>query len=951
MKIQNTTSKSVLLILTLLLSTLAPIAFAAPLPTEPGNEDYMSVDGLLDSDTYTLYPYEEESISIGFSKYGEMIDGDTGLGLKYKGVDVFANGAVPEEDWCSGWIMDIHFTDQTYLKNIWAYALYSDFTQDGIGGPWQNFQQSKDASATGDEHGGRRTNGYAESDDIKILYDGPRKAIYLLNTTIYDKDEEQKGTPLVSLTIQLVFDKVSKNVMEIKDIKRIDNNKMTGPFQIEFSQRAEWDIGLSGASESYAEFYDGIPTKYDKHPFYNTGTNHDDEPVNVSLCQIIGEENLVGYAAFWPPLISKWVDDVGALNRYAQKVDIPDLLDTMETYEYYVELPEDAFDLWPDGVRETGSNEIEILLPTEPVAYPRGLGEWSKTPWVFKKDSNGYHRLTEGTEWYFDKSVPDDGAVYIERFNWGWDDEFVVIFKRVMQGAESHQGIYALECMPWKGFEVSTMHDSLGMSNEPDTPIVIGEWDFDLNYDMEDSINGEWNSTHQFRCVSVYGVTDNHNAVDPDQPGQAGNFRIDEEVVYQLNQIFNPWDLPDAVHLDSFRWAQKGTIGGNTITLSSHDTGAAPHTVWVAPKWGYYCEDSEKVLVYTGSGAILLERDEDYDLVGDTITLKPDTVTAYDGLLYKVLYSTRQDSYDWHTGQFEWTVLGEASLPSDSLGASMLSSAWSDWKNIQCWVSGLDMQAYDLAPGIPSVMRTFAESPPYLRYYHDYPVDNRTSFRDDWCTPDDWAGETIHPKAISSADLLIVGGPLANDAAMYFNDFTDSLIFTGYGDGFYAPGCWARTTQPHYQGMDFVDVTANELWYDSITTDDTIGHAIVSTYKDLNETVGFVVYGYTAEDTYYMCHALRGGMLAWMQGLQAGVTTLIVEIDYEDPDLHPVKFHVKESLGRFTECTGFDTDFKCQEYYGNLNGNLTRVTDEAIAFGMPYKYVDIEWCAQLHPDP
>ena len=62
----------------------------------------------------------------------------------------------------------------------------------------------------------------------------------------------------MELTIQLVYNKVMKQVTEIKDIKRIDNNKMKGPFQIEFSQRAEWDIGLSSDSQSYAEFYSDL---------------------------------------------------------------------------------------------------------------------------------------------------------------------------------------------------------------------------------------------------------------------------------------------------------------------------------------------------------------------------------------------------------------------------------------------------------------------------------------------------------------------------------------------------------------------------------------------------------------------------------------------------------------------------------------------------------------------
>ena len=150
--------------------------------------------------------------------------------------------------------------------------------------------------------------------------------------------------------------------------------------------------------------------------------------------------------------------------------------------------------------------------------------------------------------------------------------------------------------------------------------------------------------------------------------------------------------------------------------------------------------------------------------------------------------------------------------------------------------------------------------------------------------------------------------------------------------------------------IENIDVSMDdELWYNSVTTDYDIGHAIVSTYKDLNETVGFIVYGYTAEDTYYTCYALRSGLIPWMQNLQDGTTTLIIEIDYSS--LHPVGFHVKESLGKFTECTGFGTDFKCMGYT-ILNGEAqASVECEAQELGLCYKLIDIEWCAQLHPDP
>ncbi len=207
----------------------------------------------------------------------------------------------------------------------------------------------------------------------------------------------------------------------------------------------------------------------------------------------------------------------------------------------------------------------------------------------------------------------------------------------------------------------------------------------------------------------------------------------------------------------------------------------------------------------------------------------------------------------------------------------------------------------------------------------------------------------IHPYAISSSDIIVVGGPIANIGAEYFNDFTDAKVYTEYGEGYYSQACWARTTQDHYQGKSFIDTEDNELWYSSSTIDDDVGYAVISTYKDLNETVGFIVYGYTAEDTYYASYALRGGLLPWLQKIQCGTTTIILEINYEN--LHPVGFHIKESLGKFTECTGFNTNFKDPEYYVNKQQALEYYEGMASYLGLGYKLVEINWCAQLHPDP
>jgi hypothetical protein len=1103
---------TILAILVLLTSSVISIAFATTPPNIPGNEVYMNDDGVLASDTYILYPYEDKNLYIGFSKYGELIDGDAGVGLKYDGIDVFANPAVPENKWSNGWVMDIHYVDQGHLKNIWAYALYSDLwagpsppAAAAIGGDWRNEQKSKDASALGDTHGGRRTNGYAESDDIRLIYDGPRKAIYLLKTRIYDKAPPENQA-LVELTIQLVFNKVKKYVMEIKDIKRIDENKMTTPFQIEFSQRGQWDLGDETNCFSYAEFYNGLITKYNKHPFYTVDTEPpwgQEHEVTYDLCQIIADdEELVGFAAFWPHLISKWVDNTDLpLSRVGQD-DLPNYLTTMETKTQDIEILGQGDleqDKWYYYYKWNLDNTLSLRIPDETlVEYPRGAGEWSAAPWVFKWDEGlGDWMVVIDDDWTWDDV---NNYVNVDDGSWEPGDTFLLVFKREMKGHVPHE-LEPMDCCEDMFMEEPV--EAYGMYAEPRVPYVFAEWDFDLDWIEPDK------SSNQFRCVALYGITDNNDAVDPDMDGMEGTFKIDEEVKYQLNEAFNPWDLKDAAHKDTFRWAQKGTIPAEgLVTLEAHlydkygnirDCLEGEHIIWFPDKWGEYCNESEKVLLYDSTGtndAILLEREDDYTAGDGTIEITMDT-TGYD--LYKVLYSTillpppmtfteddfslrelddvkfgvdmtrtfhrdyvewvidmdetdieghtaagadifvsycnkkifkvrgdglgvtykvfdgsgwveepmpcgievimekhdaagsapdyfviripydytlgkcfhwsayveatfgggdsdqmvfplgwagaphqfswttptlnmYKDGVCWHDGRWEWIVIGEESLASDSIGSAMMSATWADWKKRETWISGLDVEAEVYGPAIPYVLR------PMDGDYRD--SLGRTHFKDDWCTPDDWSGAWINPYAISSSNVMVVGGPLVNLAAEYFNDFTDALVFTEYGDGFYAPGCWSRTITP-----------TDDLWYESpvAVPDDYVGYAIVSTYKDLNETIGFIVYGYTAEDTYYTSYALRGGGLAWLQEVQCGVTTVLVRIDYNE--LHPVVFHVEEFLGPFTECSGAYTNFKDGVYGDMVDIGAAEVEGEADCLGLCYKLVDIEFCGEVHPDP
>jgi hypothetical protein len=626
-----------------------------------------------------------------------------------------------------------------------------------------------------------------------------------------------------------------------------------------------------------------------------------------------------------------------------------DALTSMETFKYHIDLPEDETGL-PDWITYN-RGAWTIVLPYKAIDYPRGCGDWNSRPWVFITKPGGEPTKLSDSKWEWNDATDQHLTVHWPDVE--WEDGIDIVYKREAKGFEEHQPT-PLECMPGDLFMEWGL-PSYGMESEPGVPYVRAEWDFDLDYDNPEC------STHQFRCVSLYGITDNHNAVDPEQA--RGAFRIDEEVIYQLNEVFNPFDLKDAAYKRTFRWAQKGPLGPS-ILLNAHFYDKydnfrpcldGAHVVLRPEKWGYYCENAEKVMLFDADGdldPVLLSRPENYDVmlidsVAEIVFL--DIPDGYE--YYKVLYSTipTRNAPSWfHTGRWEWMIVGEESLASDSIGSGMVGSTWTDWKKQEMWLSGLDVQAEIYGPTIPFVFSRFNDSLPGRQDFHyDHEgEDHRSALMDDWCTPEGYAGETtIRPYAISSSNVIVVGGPIVNLAGEYFNDFTDAFVFSEYGGGFYAPGCWARTSQP----SPGISEKKDALWYNSTEVGDEVGYAIISVYKDLNETTGYIVYGYTAEDTYYACYALRGGLLAWTQWLQPGSTTLILEIDYSE--LHPVELHIKEVLGPFTECTGAFTNFKTIDYERNMEAWYMNVVDDSSRLGLCYKLVDVEWCAQVHPDP
>lgn len=810
------------------------------------NADNMVVNGVLSSDSYVLYPYEHQDLMFGFSKYGELINGVAKQGLEYDGLDVFANPNVLEKDWSQGWVIDIHYADiSNNYKRAWAFALYADQSGSaGIGGDW--VEACTGNPDTSPQHGGRRTNVWATTDPIKVLYDGPRRFVALTRTVLYDGATKTADNALVSITITLEFNKDKKEVILFKDIKRLDEGKFGRLFQVEFSNRGEWDIGTVSAPPSYANFYHNMATLYDYHyhAFYSAAN-----PITgYDVCQMIDQDGTyAGFVAYWPQLFGKLVDGTTHITRAV-------ILNSLCT------ITQNA--TW-DGLTSKAIVFGPLGWPTAD-PYPIGGGIFGDEPLVYKNSI----LLTGGGVDYTWNGATD--TITLTTLPVATDYMTIVYKHSVNSGSDdmiAHAG------------------------HEPDTPYVIGEWCFDLKNEPDKK---------QFRGVSVYGLTDRHNADDNDaalETWSLGANVIDDEVSFMLNEIFNPYDLYSAVEPLTYRWVdiRNVTVATSTITVAP-----AP---MVASPWDLYSQFAERVLV----DGVLIDR-APYHLLRNyvetthapyyDINFATGAITFYKwdsgslayvpwvlpiGTHIKVLWSTIGAQ---NLGRYEWLVVGKNARTIDSAAGAYITEAFDSIKNREVEMMGMDIREADYGPNSPWVMSGAGTGT-----RTDY-IDSlgRPHLRDDWCTK----------MPIASSNMIFMAGPRANLGTEYFNEFTNVFFArseyvtnnTGQANKIMALSCWNKNTY-------------------------TNGYGVISVYQDINGTIGLVFWGYNADDFYYTCKwfwSYPAGItcpdgvtvvysgIEYLQHENRGVTDIILKITYPTADpVHPTVAVSTERLGTISE--------------------------------------------------
>jgi hypothetical protein len=956
--------KSVIAILmtsVILVSFMGPLIYsqmnvlaASPLP-DPTSW-YQEVDGVLATDYYSLYPYNASSIKLGFSKYGELIDNNTNVGLEYAGArdpfaptagfDVDPYGKLPKKVWINGWFIDITYNHSSWgLRNLWAGALYGDLSS--YGKPWLRVENSYGSctyeyqesflkpglevnATTGDlvanatlNYGGRKTNGTAITEPIEVLYHGPRKFVAKLVNHLYDWDEATNTTMhIVDVTFTIIFNKVKKEIIVLKEVKIVDQAKyqisslkviatvegangpvlqqIDVPFGVlcQFSNREEWDMGVATLTPKYASYVH----------FYTEGTAPNDTVV---------EGLTTVYDTYWT-VLPTLPANVSVVDQYTNVSAFgPNPVDTN---------CDEAYD-----VAQIISNDKKYVGFA---GYWPALSDWSA-------DAGGGRRDL----WWRAMSALD--AHDIDAFTYPNDEPFL-------------------------------------------SPLTVGEWDFMLSDDHRIIEAAGIVADIQFRGVTVYGVTDVHNADDYNE-GYGHRNVIDKEVYYQLNEVFNPWDLQQAIDKDTMRWVQKEYGDGETTDFMLEYSYMFPARPYIDDCWPYvdagdfqgsyayynattdhwqlkwidwdsYCTFTERVLV----DGVLQKRDIDYTLWTNATILGVNATLHYkwDGFMWinfttepdedaeiKILFSTCDAPYD---GSWEWGIVGKESQPIDSLGLGMATEFVSLYSWAPVKMTGFDMQDLAYGPDAPYIMSRFTAGAGKAAYRDNITTYNlgRTGFQDDWSchvTEDGW----VNGIPVASSNIIAVGGPSANLASEYFNDFTDAFATLwqwtpdpGNAGKIMPLTCWSRN---EYDTNDVFHAYVPE--YDGLGNQ-VIGYGVISTYKDINGTVGLTIWGYTGQDTYYTAWSMLHSDVLYlaMEEMKCGVTSLILRFNYT---LHPTDYcfvTIVEALGTISEL-----DFQAYlENYPTAQPDKLLGTRDLLLDGNPFDWPDT-WITdkfpRIHLDP
>jgi hypothetical protein len=965
-------------------SIFAPIFLIKPVNATDPTSWYTNVSGVLSSDYYSLYPFSTNaSLKIGFSKFGEMIDSINNIGLEYRIRDAFAppSGATPPPEitkskWMSGWIINITYAGSSGRRNVWAMAQHADLIDYGrdwirvssgynYSGALTDAQEDpRDvgnliSTGAGPYNGGRKTNGTATTENIRVLYNGPRMYVARTVTHVFDWDSAWgEDEPLVDVVFTFIFNKVEKEVIVIKDIKEVttkfvfgevtvpidaDTNATVNGAIIQFSNRGEWDIGPANTYDSYVHFYvannsEGQSTAYDvdyhlNPTLYPAGwlgiSDHGNEPRSTGtydLAQIVAKDRAyVGWAAFWPSL-SNWHINAG--------------------YEE---------SKWS---RSLSQNESAIDTTLEPFMSPYLIGEWdfvlTKTPTNasirhFDKQFRGVTVYGLTDNWTGDDAkragdnVIDREVQYqlAQIFN-PWD-LYAAVEKDERRWVDFHTVTTAEKEAAVAGTNLTFLltHSPLKYAADWDTYCNFTEcveWSNALKHPARskwlgaatlstgepyelfvNSTTGVGNVTIRAASVPVTGTIikvlySTNCTISYDETGvvnYGGSLSIGNASLTPLTRAVTSTLVP-ATSTNSSSWTDPLSIVQNVSILYDgfefNITGSPSAgqlltgldylnitlDVKIPPEGGYVTVYNSTYfaqemgtrfnITYAGNMTVkyqvsppnsLAGYEHEYVHVNGSILVRANHTLGYADGAYNVTanYTIAGLSLTKAMmGRYEWVVVGNHSRAIDSVGSAMVAEAFKE-KQVVTDNGGLD-QMDMWGTNIPYLLSDLgnatwrAGGPAWTDIYDSL---GRLAYIDDWCTR--------YP--VSTSNIITVAGPSANLFSEYFNEFSQAIQIYGITSGnlidvIFAPTCWNTTKTSNYTGQYYY--SNGQFVRGSTGT----GIGVITTYKDINGTVGFMIYGWSGDDTYYTCKWFQEYGAYYLQTENRGVTTLVVRLDYNE---------------------------------------------------------------------
>lgn len=963
---------------------------------------YTTFEGVLATPNEApLFPYFHGDVEISVSRFGENVNPFatsaqvfngapiSGVGFQYMDAngmpyDPIRNAQVDINHVVDGWKLVVTYKSaQTgTFRTVWAYALFSDYTTAGSpanGNTPSNgcpnvvdgwilcpYNTPMPASPGLSPHGGRKTNGLVQTSATPlVLVDTPRRIVVASVNTIFDTvsgSPTDTSTPVARLTLTFDFNKDTKTLIIIKDVKLLLDIKLANPLTEPDCE----NLGTSLATIAGANYVPRFPAAKSQGTglacFELLDTEELDQAVSTAT-------SVAGFAHFFDALNGEGQTTSKCLTIAGGAFNGDPL------YHWDTSRPNCEYDVMQAIDQAAKGQEQHI---TSKAFWP--VPDWFT---VDAKAQSQFFTKLEGTA-TTDLALPPDVVGTSVQWNFilnlnapnlanpALDARLAWRSVETLTVTDQNTGTVCQEPTPQGpgGTNTPTTVNQVTQSGGPFTTVVNGVT-FTITTPLQELISSTSSGSLVYKLIST---------TTTGQTCTAGNV-IDKEEAYFDNMVFNPWDLNQAARKHFVTRVQYfvATGSSNVFTTTSTagqtpfvsipgDSATCTGTQWTANYcWDSYGSFAERIVQVNTHGTslalekscatsgttyppcnpagpdtgkpdtgTLLVRGTDYTLnncgAADTNTCTGFTISGSPpkGTIYKIIYSCNEDQsacrgYSPNTVSdpngadptWEWIVVGRDSAVADSAGAAMVTEAqaFNPLERVATTLAGLDMADQSgVNPTIPFVLTRFTTpaSPP-SDPQSDYTecaaaAAGVGSFLG--ACPE---GARLHLRndfstmlPIDGANIITVGGPNANQVTNLANDFLSIVYRHGPGDLF-SDGAWDELSTT---GNVFSPAQMNCTPTTSgACTFPVVGSGVISTYMDVDGTVYAVIYGGNAQDTFwtaqYMLQVITTGITGGPEGVYAGTqvfagtTSILLTINYESP--HPPSITVFKELNTISE--------------------------------------------------